>query len=235
PQVGPVRRGFVVGHGYGGRDGPDLHLPFPDAALLFPCARGLGRSEDPRYSSNANWHVLHNIQDPERYIFRGCAEDLWLGFSAMLELFPELEGHLGYLGISFGGGIGALSLAWEDRVARAHFNVPSFGHQLLRLRLPSLGSAASLQAFAKRNPGVAEKTLPYFDAAIAARHIKIPVHSALALADPMVTPPGQFAIRNGLSGPSPLFVLPAGHMEYPEEGETENQLLAEIEEFFREL
>ncbi|MEM1442707.1 MAG: acetylxylan esterase [Verrucomicrobiota bacterium] len=235
PRKGPVRRGFIVGHGYGGRDEPDFHLPFPDAAILFPCARGISRSHSSHFSAVPSWHVLHNIQDPERYIFRGCAEDLWLGVTALLRLFPHLEGHLGYLGISFGGGVGALALAWEDRIARAHVNVPSFGHQVLRLKLPSQGSAASLQAFSRKHPGVAEKNLVYFDAAIAARHIEIPVHCALALADPMVAPPGQFAIYNSLAGPSSLFVLPAGHMEYADQEEIEGQLLEELESFFEEL
>ncbi len=44
PRDEPVERGVVVGHGYGGREGPDFHLPFRRAALIFPCARGISRS-----------------------------------------------------------------------------------------------------------------------------------------------------------------------------------------------
>ncbi len=44
PKTGPVRRGLVVGHGYGGRDGPDADLPISEAVYLFLCFRGLSRS-----------------------------------------------------------------------------------------------------------------------------------------------------------------------------------------------
>jgi len=43
---------------------------------------------------------------------------VWLAVSAMLSLFPHLAGHLGYLGVSFAGGIGALALAWESRISK---------------------------------------------------------------------------------------------------------------------
>ncbi|MBW9116144.1 acetylxylan esterase, partial [Rhizobium cauense] len=36
PRQRPVRRGLVVGHGYGGRDAPDFDLPVEDTAILFP-------------------------------------------------------------------------------------------------------------------------------------------------------------------------------------------------------
>lgn len=232
PRLGNVKRGFVVGHGYGGREGPDSHLPFDDAVLMFPCARGISRSATQKISSNPVWHVLHNIQDRDRYIFRGCVEDMWLAVSALLQLHPEVKGHIGYLGISFGGGIGTLALGPETRVARAHLNVPSFGNQPLRLKLPSLGSVASVQRFARKHPGVAERTLQWYDAATSARNIGIPMHCALAAADPMVAPPGQFSIYNALPGEKQLFVLKAGHTEYPEKKTQETELLQELETFF---
>ena len=112
-------------------------------------------------SSNPVWHVLHNIQDRDRYVFRGCVEDVWLSVSSLIQLFPEVAGRIGYLGISFGGGIGTIALASDKRVSKGHVNVPSFGNQLLRLTLPSFGSAGSVQVFAKKHPGVAERTLPW--------------------------------------------------------------------------
>lgn len=36
----PASGGWVVGHGYGGRSGPDYQLPGPAAPAIFPCARG---------------------------------------------------------------------------------------------------------------------------------------------------------------------------------------------------
>ena len=61
PKSGGAKRGFVVGHGYGGCPGPESHLPFPDAAILFPCARGISKSKHPNIPSQANDLVLHRI------------------------------------------------------------------------------------------------------------------------------------------------------------------------------
>ncbi len=72
PTSGVIKRGFIIGHGYGGRDGPDYHLPFKDAALLFPCSRGLALSAQPSISSEPCWHVLHNINQKDGYILGGC-------------------------------------------------------------------------------------------------------------------------------------------------------------------
>jgi cephalosporin-C deacetylase len=54
PKHTPVTRGVVVGHGYGGREEPDFHLPIPGAAFLFPCFRGLSRSRHWPISDNPN-------------------------------------------------------------------------------------------------------------------------------------------------------------------------------------
>jgi cephalosporin-C deacetylase len=175
--------------------------------------------------------VLHDIHLRGRYILGGCVEDLWTGVSALLQIHGELQGRIGYLGISFGGGIGALALPWEPRIARGHLNVPTFGHHPLRLRLPTTGSAASVQAFARRHGHVVE-TLAYYDAAVAARHIRQPMHVAAALFDPAVAPPGQFAIYNALPGPKELFVLKAGHFDYPEAAAENRKLLSALRGFF---
>jgi len=236
PKSGQVKRGFVIGHGYGGRTGPDLHLPFYDAALLFPCFRGISRSSRPGISSDPFWHVRHDINNLDKYILGGCVEDVWLAVSALLKLFPQLAGRLGYLGISFGGGIGALALAFEQRIARAHLNVPTFGNQPLRLRLPSQGSANSVQQFYRNHKKQTLKTLSYFDAATAAKRITAPVHCACALFDPYVAPPGQFSVYNALpKGNKTLFVLEAGHYSYPNQQRQEQELLSKLERFFNPL
>jgi cephalosporin-C deacetylase len=178
--------------------------------------------------------VLHDIQDRDRYVLGGCAEDLWSGVSALLRLCPEVAGHIGYLGISFSGGIGALALPWERRVQRAHFNVPTFGNQPLRLKIPSAGSARSVQSFARRHPR-AVQTLAYYDAATAAQFLRVPVHCACALADTTVAPEGQFSIFNALPGEKKLFPLTAGHAAYPAQGDEERKLLQEIDNYFRDL
>ncbi len=235
PNTGVIKRGFVIGHGYGGRDAPDFHLPFKDAALFFPCFRGLSLSAQPTISSEPGWHVLHNINQPDRYILGGCVDDVWLGVSTLLQLFPHLQGHLAYLGISFSGGIGALALAWEKRIARGHLNLPTFGHHPLRLRLPTLGSTRSLQQFYKNHKKQALKVLRYFDAVTAAKRISIPIHCACAVFDPFVAPPAQFAIYNALPRSKELFVLMEGHHSYPEQKQQEQELITELDAFFAPL
>lgn len=235
PLAQEPKRGFVISHGYGGRTEPDFHLPFPDAALFFPCARGLGKSAVTPFSTDPYWHVLHDIDKPKEYVLKGCVEDLWLSISAMEQLLPKIKGRIGFLGISFGGGIGALALAQETRIAKAHLNVPTFGNHRLRLRLPTNGSGRALQDFFQRHPRMLLRTLRYYDAANAASSITIPMHFALALRDPVVTPAGQFAIYNQVKSEKQLFVLEAGHDEYPNKEERERALLVELYHFFQTL
>jgi cephalosporin-C deacetylase len=214
PRDEPVERGVVVGHGYGGREEPDFHLPFRRAAVIFPCARGISRSARAGIPGNPDEHVLHGIARRETYMHGGCAADtVWCAASALLELFPMAARRLDYLGISFGGGIGALALPWDERFHRAHLNVPSFGHHPLRLTLPCVGSGEAVRR-AQQRTGRTLATLRYFDAATAARFLRIPVHVAAARFDPAVPPPGQFAIYNALAGERELFVLQAGHFDH---------------------
>lgn len=234
PKNLPVTRGVIVGHGYGGRAGPDFDIPIQNAAMLFPCFRGLSRSKRAPISDDPSYHVLHDIDKRDHYILGGCVEDLWLAVSALLELFPTIAGHVGYLGCSFGGGIGALALPWDARIQRAHLNVPSFGNHPLRLQLPSWGSAAAVQKYQHEHGNILA-TLNYYDAAIAAQTIQIPMHIAAALADPAVAPPGQFSIYNALPAEKKLFVLDMGHSEYARKVAQENALLSELQEFFSTL
>ena len=231
PQAGPVIRGIIVGHGYGGREGPDYQFSIPGAAFLFPCFRGLSRSRCDYISELPQYHVLHDIDKPERYIMGGCAEDLWMAVSALLVLFPAIAGNVGYMGISFGGGIGALAFPWDTRVQRIHLNVPSFGHHPLRLQLPTCGSAAAVQSFEQRHGHVLD-TLQYYDASISAGYAEQPLHMAAARFDPVVAPPGQFAVYNAWAGEKTLFVLEAGHFDYANKTEQERSLLSSLQEFF---
>ncbi len=188
PRKGEVKRGLVVGHGYGGRDQPEFDILVEDTAILFPCFRGMSRSAHPPISPDAPWHVLHNIDDPDHYVIGGCVEDLWVAVSALLSLYPALDGHIGYSGISFGGGIGALGIPFDKRIARGHLTVPTFGNRKLWLTLPTVGSAHSVQDYAKTHADVFEK-LRLFDAATAATRITVPMLAAVALFDPAVAPP----------------------------------------------
>ncbi len=232
PDSQTITQSIVVGHGYGGREQPDFHLKIPGAALFFPCFRGISRSRTDRLPEQPNLHVVHGVDDPEHYVIGGCVEDLWLAVSVLAALYPGLADNIGYMGISFGGGIGALAAPWDARIKRVHLNVPTFGNQPLRLSLPTSGSAAALKAYSQHHHHIFD-TLAYYDAAIAARYAVQPLHAALALFDPVVAPPGQFAIYNAWVAQKSLFVLDAGHFEYPQQAEQERQLITELQEFFR--
>ncbi|MBV5296768.1 MAG: acetylxylan esterase [Rhodoferax sp.] len=235
PKDGQVRRGVVFGHGYGGCELPDELLPVNGAVQLFPCFRGIGRSPVAGVSPDPNFHVLHHIQDRQRYILGGCVEDLWLAVSALLELFPEVAGRVAYSGISFGGGIGALAVPWDARIGRVHLQVPTFGHQALRLTLPCVGSGESVRVFQRQHKFHAIDTLAYYDAASAVQHLCIPALVAAALFDPAVPPPGQFAIYNAIAKPlKRLFVLQAGHFDHAGEQQELREMNRELASFFME-
>jgi cephalosporin-C deacetylase len=214
PRAGAVRRGLVVGHGYGGREAPDFDIPVAETAILFPCFRGLSRSRRAPISTDPAWHVLHDIDKPDRYILGGCVEDLWLAVSALARLFPELDG-IGYAGASFGGGIGALALAYETRIDRGHLVVPTFSNIPLWLSLPTTGSGNAVQNYRRAHPEVLQ-TLRRYDAATAASRIAIPMLVAVARFDPAVAPPCQFSLANALpdSNDHEIVVLDAGHFDY---------------------
>lgn len=233
PRHGAIRRGFVVGHGYGGRDGPDLSIPFRDAAVLFPCFRGLSRSPHPPISPEARWHVLHDIDKLDRYVIGGCVEDLWLAVSTLLALNPDLAGRIGYSGTSFGGGIGALALPFDPRIDRGYLQVPTFGNRPLWLSLPTIGSAASVQSYYRRHPEVRD-LLRFFDAATAAGRITVPMLIAVARFDPSVAPPCQFAVANALpkSKFNEIFILDAGHFDYPDAAAQHSLLAQKVGRFF---
>jgi len=213
PMQGPIEHGIVVGHGYGGRAEPHFER---GAIAIAPCARGFNRSAHPGIPNEAFRHVLHGIKSRETYSHRGCVADLWSTASALLELYPELAARLHYAGGSFGGGIGALALPWDDRFRKAFLEVPSFGNHPLRVQLQCVGSGEPVRSYYRRHPEVLD-VLAYFDAATAARWIRIPVFVAPALFDPAVPPPGQFAVYNGMENSTELFVRQTGHFPSPSE------------------
>lgn len=232
PRKGHVRRGLVVGHGYGGREMPDFDIPVEDTAILFPCFRGISRSAAKPLPENPAWHVLYHIDRPDDYIIGGCVEDLWLAVSALTRLFPEIEGKIGYSGISFGGGIGALAIPFDSRIDRGFLEVPTFGHRPLWLTLPATGSAEAVQIYQRRHPDVLQ-TLRLFDAATAASRITVPMLMAPALFDPAVAPPCQFAVTNAPTKFTETFILDAGHFDYDGAADQRAGLLQKIETFFR--
>ncbi|MER5274648.1 acetylxylan esterase [Streptomyces sp. NPDC002809] len=236
PAAEPVRHGFVVGHGYGGRQepGPDVPLPLPSSAAILPCVRGMGaRGLVAGIPDVSSGHVLHGIESRDTYVIGDCVADLWCAASALVELVPELAGagRLGCLGESFGGGLGALALPWDERFGAGQLTVPTFGNHPLRLTLPCTGSGEAVRGYHHEHPEVVD-VLRYFDAATAAGFAEQPALVAAALFDPSVPPPGQFAVYNALAGERELLVLPAGHFEYEGLAQEEAGLVEARREFF---
>lgn len=214
PRDRPIRRGIVISHGYGGRDGPDTAPLQADAAMIFPCARGLSASRQAGIPDVSTAHVLHGIESRETYVHRGCVADIWLAATVLIARAPAAARDLAYVGASFGGGIGALALPWDERFTRGFLAVPSFGQHPIRLTLPCVGSGEAVRDYARTHPEVAD-VLRYFDASVAAQRISIPMLVAAAQFDPAVPPPGQFAVYNALPGPKELLPLEAGHFDWP--------------------
>ncbi|KQV66248.1 acetylxylan esterase [Rhizobium sp. Root1220] len=236
PHDRPVRRGLVVGHGYGGREVPEFDLPVEETAILFLCSRGMSLSAHPPIPPDAPGHVLYDIDKPDDYVIGGCVDDVWLGVSTLLALYPWIAGRIGYIGASFGGGLGALAIPFDERIDRGHLIVPTFGDRKQWLSLPTVGSADSVQTYQKTHPDVLEH-LRLYDAATAATRIMVPMLVAAALFDPAVAPPCQFAVANAVpaSKDNEIFVLDAGHFDYPGMMEQNYALREKLRAFMRLL
>ncbi len=230
----PVR-GVLIGHGYGGRDAPDAPetlAGLDDAVILFPCFRGMGLSPVAGLSAQPTQHVLHGIEDRDHYVHGGCVDDLWLGVSALLQLFPRLAGRILVMGISFAGGISALAAPWDERINRLCIQWPSFGHHALRLKLPCIGSGEAVRRYQNQHHFNVLQTLVYYDAATAARFLAICTLVVAAQFDPVVPPPGQFAIYNAIAPSSQrLYVQLAGHFDYPNQQADECALRPVVRDF----
>jgi cephalosporin-C deacetylase len=153
------------------------------------------------------------------YVLGRCAVDLWHAASALIDVVGALP--LYYIGESFGGGIGALAVPWDDRFVGATFIVPSFGQYDLRLQMPCEGSGERVREHVAAHPE-AREVLRYFDASTAAGFMRVPVRAECALWDRYVPPPGQFAVANAVPAEVgvELDVQPAGHAEYPGRADT---------------
>lgn len=209
-----LRRGLVVGHGYGGRTGPDVDRVPADTAAIFPVAPGTHVGTPSRFPTLPDEHVLAGIAHRDTYSHRFSAADIWRAATVLLEIAPATAGALDFSGGSFGGGIGALALPWDARFRRATLDVPSFGNHDVRLSRRCTGSGEAV----RRHLGLHPETRPvldYFDAAIAARLLRGPVHVSAAVLDPAVDPRGQFAVYHALSGPKRLSVRANGHLAGP--------------------
>ena len=207
-----VRRGLVVGHGYGGRTGPDLDRVPADTAAIFPCAPGTHTGVRSRFPANPDEHVLAGIEHRDTYSHRFAAADLWRAATVLLDIAPAASDALDYSGGSFGGGIGALALPWDTRFRRAALDVPSFGDHTIRLSRRCTGSGEAVRQHLRVHPEV-RSVLDHHDAAIAARRLRIPTQVSAAVLDPAVDPRGQFAVYHALPGHRRLGVRACGHLD----------------------
>ena len=213
PKNGLVSKVLVQGHGYGGREAPDLDIS-PDTASINPLAPGFQLSQHPNLPLNdAEKHVVHGAEDKDSYIFRICAAAWWSSASVMLELFPERSETLTYSGWSYGGGMGCLMLPWDQRFRGAELGQVSFCHIPIRLTCPCTGSGKATTSLFRSKPSVLQTSLRYFDAAFAAKRIKVPTVFAASLFDPAVPPPGQFCAHNLCPAPKRCSVFTTGHYD----------------------
>lgn len=227
-----IEAGMVVGHGYGGREGPVAPRRMDRQVTLLPCARGFHRSAHDNLPSDAAWHVIHGIDQRETYLHRGCVADYWLAVSVICELYPQAASRLFYEGGSFGGGIGAMMMAWDTRLVGGSLHVPSFGNHPLRVSLDCRGSGAAVRVAYQHKPAVLD-VLAYYDAATAAKYIRVPVTYVCAMFDPAVPPPGQFCVFNAQPTPKALYIHNSGHFDNPTPANNEQAATALIEDLYR--
>jgi len=221
---GEPRSAAIIGHGYGGRAALDPRWAPADAAVFYPVARGMAElSLNEGIPSFSKDHVLHGIASRDTYVHGGCAADVWCAISALQDLLGTRLGErqgglrLGYFGPSFGGGIGAMAVPWDDRIDAASLYVPSFGSNAARLAETCVGSGAAVAEWVTQHPD-AWDVLDYFDAATAAARLHTPTIVAAAREDPSVPPVGQFAVAAAVPpGFRTVISMTAGHREYPQE------------------
>ncbi|SIO03105.1 acetylxylan esterase [Agromyces cerinus] len=226
-----VRRGLVIGHGYGGRTAPDPDQVPTDTAAIFPAAPGTAPNASSRFPALPDEHVLSGIAHRDTYSHRFAAADVWRAATVLLDAAPAVAGALDFSGGSFGGGIGAMALPWDARFRRASLDVPSFGHHAVRLTRQCTGSGEAVRRHLVEHPEV-RPVLGYFDAAVAAQRIRIPVHVAAAVLDPAVDPRGQFAVYHALTGPKRLSVRANGHLDGPVAEVSERMARQHAADFF---
>ena len=212
----PPTCGLIVGHGYAGRRAPDPGCLPAGAVGLFPCMPGFDRSAAAHLPADADTHVLHGIAERDTYLLRDCVEALWRAFDVLAARFPGLP--LGYLGSSFGGGLGALAMPWEDRCRAVVLELPTFGNHPLRLATPCTGSGEAVRRYSQQHPHVTA-VLAWYDAAVAARHLRCATLIAPAATDPAVPPGGQWSIAEAVPT-AVIHPLTAGHPIPPREAIT---------------
>lgn len=219
PRDRAPERLVVAGHGYGGREAIALDPLDGRQAVLFICAPGFHLSTDSKrvVSNNAGFHVINGIEDPRRYIIRACVAAYWAGGRILQSQFPQVP--MIYDGTSFGGGLGAIVLAWGEIFRGGWVGQPTFANHPFRLQQETRGSASAVRALWLRasaeEKARIEHTLDYYETVFHARRIRVPVAFCLSVFDPAVPAAGQFSVA--LSVPRRLRrIVPTttGHYDY---------------------
>jgi cephalosporin-C deacetylase len=226
PAEGEVTRLVVHGNGYGAATSTSDLLLGGEAHLL------LWREIVQDGQNLFELPVTHGIENRDTFILGGRIEDVWCAVTAMRSLYPDPALPLYYWGGSFGGGIGALAIPWDDRVEAAYFDVPTFGNHPLRMTTPCIGLGRFLLEYYQQHPEVLD-VLQWYDAAATIVHAKQPVLYACAILDHIVTPAGQFSIWHAHRGRKRLLVLPAGHLNHPNVGVYAWEVLDEVKQWFQ--
>jgi cephalosporin-C deacetylase len=233
PKTKTPKKLVVKGHGYGGRDEPNLNID-RDTVSINPIAPGFHLSESTKlkFDNKSHLHVIHGIENPDSYIFNACTAAIWSSATILLDLFPSLANTLIYSGWSYGGGMGCLMLPWDHRFVAAELGHVSFCHHPMRLTTPCVGSGQAVTSLFTSKPHILE-TLRYFDGAYSSQRINIPTVFACATFDPAVPPPGQFCAYNVCQGPKRLSSFSAGHFhtDYSSYAAEEMKHLENLREF----
>lgn len=221
---------IVWGQGYGNGVWP---ISDPDFTSCIVGVRGLGPSTQRDIPWDVQKHVLHGIESKETYVWRGIIADMWVSLSILLDLFPDCADNVNFRGGSMGGAIGALGVPWDHRFRTASLDVPTFGHHPVRATLPCAGSGKALGLHCAEHPESLD-VLAFFDAAIAAKYLRVPTICSPAKFDPLVQPPGQFAVANAIPRDmADIYVTEAGHFAYPEETPLREKIDRAIQRLFR--
>ena len=224
--------GQLLAHGYGNPAVPPV-AEKGGRTIASPCVRGLGLSQCKDIPWQPGAHAMHNFEDPENYVITGGVRDLWIALTILIDMFPDTANNIVCRGGSLGGGMGAMTIPWDERIHYGDLNVPTLGGRIL-LNYPvkegSPGEARRQKAFESE---VNMRTIDLCNASAAAQFIKVPTLVTPALCDGTVPPPGQFAVANSI--PEQYRTMRIKEIGHGEASEADLALATELKELRKKL
>lgn len=189
--------GTLLAHGYGNPAVPPT-TSSPGRTVVMPCVRGLGLSQCKEIPWQLGAHAGYGFEAPENYVITGGVRDLWIALTIMIDMFPDTADNILCSGASLGGAMGAMCIPWDDRIHYGELTVPTLGGRIV-LNYPCAPDSPGEN---RRRKALADESgmriIDFCNAAAAARFISVPTLIIPALSDPVVPPPGQFAIANSI-------------------------------------